>query len=85
MTLRRFPPSRHPVAFSKVKYRSSEYAGHIQAYVGGLGPSGGPPTPAKMVGSFPEQELEFRVSHVSDPAPVPLIPSLPTCKLKQVC
>lgn len=33
MTLRLFPPSRHPVAFSKVKYRSSEYAGYIQAWV----------------------------------------------------
>lgn len=41
MTLRLFPPPRHPVAFSKVKYRFSEYAGHIPAYVGGLGPSGG--------------------------------------------
>lgn len=48
MTLRLFLPSRHPVAFSKVKYRSSEYAENIQAYVGRLGP--GPPTQGKMVG-----------------------------------
>lgn len=59
MTLRLFLPSRHPVAFSKVKYRSSEYAGYIQASVGGLGP--GPPTLGKMVGSFSGQELEFHV------------------------
>lgn len=82
MTLRLFPPPRHPVAFSKVKYRSSEYAGHILAYVGGLGPSGGPPTLRKMVGSFLEHGLEFWVSRLGDAAPVPLIPSFPTCKVK---
>lgn len=50
--------------------------------MGGLGASGGPPTPGKMVGSFAEQGLEFWVSRVGDSASVPLIPSFPTCKVK---